>query len=58
MVLPMYPCTVNQIRCLDLQNSKAKLNNTSKEPSDWLWFKRNPDNPYQVSWPVLHHYSS
>ncbi len=32
-----------------MQNSKAKLNNTGKEPSDWLWFKRNPNNPYQVS---------
>ncbi|DBA94172.1 hypothetical protein WJX77_003365 [Trebouxia sp. C0004] len=29
-----------------IQNSKAKLNNTGKEPSDWLWFKRNPNNPY------------
>ena len=44
--------TIKQVRELAVQNSKAKQNNTSKAPPKWLWFKRNPNNPYKVSEPA------
>lgn len=31
-----------------LQNTKRKLNRDDISSSSWLWFKRNPNNPYKV----------
>jgi len=38
-----------------LQNTKRKLNKDQDLSSSWLWFKRNPNNPYKVGVDSLLH---